>query len=73
VLGSHGMAAADYPRMLDLVASGRLRPRDLVGQVVGLDEAGVALAAMDDPVAATAGITVAALGPDPGPPPHPSV
>jgi alcohol dehydrogenase len=73
VLGSHGMAAADYPRMLDLVASGRLRPRDLVGRVVGLAEAGAALAAMDDPVAATAGITVAALGPDPGPPPHPSV
>lgn len=65
VRGSHGMAAADYPRMLDLVASGRLRPRELVGRVVGLGQAGAALAAMDDPVAATAGMTVVALGPDP--------
>ena len=29
VLGSHGMAAADYPGMLDLVARGKLRPQDL--------------------------------------------
>lgn len=39
VLGSHGMAAADYPAMLDLVASGRLRPQDLVGRAVGFTEA----------------------------------
>ena len=39
VLGSHGMAAADYPAMLDLVASGRLRPQDLVGRTVGFPEA----------------------------------
>ena len=39
VLGSHGMAAADYPAMLDLVAGGRLRLQDLVGRSVGFAEA----------------------------------
>ncbi|MCI0158481.1 zinc-dependent alcohol dehydrogenase family protein [Leifsonia shinshuensis] len=39
VLGSHGMAAADYPGMLALVASGDLRPDALVGRTVGLAEA----------------------------------
>jgi D-arabinose 1-dehydrogenase-like Zn-dependent alcohol dehydrogenase len=47
--GAHGMAAADYPAMLDLVVSGRVRPEQLVGRVVGLDEAGAALAAADRP------------------------
>ncbi|MCA2217548.1 zinc-dependent alcohol dehydrogenase family protein [Jidongwangia harbinensis] len=59
IVGSHGMAAADYPAMLAMVADGRLRPRRLVGRVIGLAEAGAALVAMDDPVAAGAGITVA--------------
>jgi threonine dehydrogenase-like Zn-dependent dehydrogenase len=57
VYGSHGMAAADYPAMLELVASGALRPELLVGAVIGLEEAGDALAAMDGP-AAQAGMTV---------------
>lgn len=39
VLGSHGMAAADYPAMLELVASGRLRPQDLLGGAVGFADA----------------------------------
>ncbi|MFV0407136.1 MAG: alcohol dehydrogenase catalytic domain-containing protein [Propioniciclava sp.] len=60
VLGSHGMAAADYPGLLELVVSGRLVPRRLVGSVIDLDQAGAALAAMDAP-AAGAGITVAAI------------
>jgi alcohol dehydrogenase len=59
ILGSHGMAAAHYPAMLDLVAAGRLRPDLLVGDVIPLERAGAALMAMDDPVARTAGITVA--------------
>ncbi|GGF48873.1 alcohol dehydrogenase [Marmoricola endophyticus] len=57
VLGSHGMPAVDYPALLDLVATGRLDPAALVGRVVGLEAAGPALAAMDEP-AAQAGITV---------------
>jgi len=59
ILGSHGMAAADYPPMLDMVADGRLRPDRLIGAVIPLAEAGAALAAMDEPVARHAGITVA--------------
>jgi alcohol dehydrogenase len=59
VAGSHGMAAADYPPMLAMVTDGRLRPDLLVGAVIPLERAGAALMAMDDPVARTAGITVA--------------
>ena len=47
VLGSHGMSAADYPPMLDLIARGALRPQDLVERVVGLEEAARLLPAMD--------------------------
>ncbi len=58
VQGSHGMAAADYPAMIELVASGRLRPERLIGPVIGLEQAGAALMAMDDPVPVAAGATV---------------
>ena len=61
VYGSHGMAARDYPPMLDLVADGTLRPDLLVGRVIGLGEAGDALAAMSRP-ATTTGLTVVDLG-----------
>lgn len=47
VLGSHGMAAVDYPEMLDLVASGALRPQDLLDRVVGLAEAAALVPTMD--------------------------
>jgi alcohol dehydrogenase len=45
-LGSHGMAAREYPAMLDFVASGAARPGDLVTRVIGLDDVPGALAAM---------------------------
>jgi alcohol dehydrogenase len=61
ILGSHGMAAADYPAMLAMVADGRLHPQRLVGRVVDLAGAGAALTAMDDPVAAGGGMTVATV------------
>jgi D-arabinose 1-dehydrogenase-like Zn-dependent alcohol dehydrogenase len=48
LLGSHGMAAHAYQEMLALVADGRLRPGDLIGERIGLDEAPAALAAMSD-------------------------
>lgn len=54
------MAAHEYPAMLALVADGTLRPDRLVGEVIGLDGAGAALAAMDRP-ATSAGMTVIAL------------
>jgi D-arabinose 1-dehydrogenase-like Zn-dependent alcohol dehydrogenase len=60
--GSHGMSARDYPAMLDLVASGAVRPDLLIGAVIGLADAGEALAAMSRP-ATTAGVTVVRLGP----------
>jgi alcohol dehydrogenase len=60
--GSHGMAARDYPAMLDLVARGAVRPDLLVGSVIGLGDAGTALAAMSRP-AMTAGVTVVWLEP----------
>jgi threonine dehydrogenase-like Zn-dependent dehydrogenase len=44
VLGSHGMAAHAYPRLLGLIAAGRLDPRRLVTRQLALDDAGTALA-----------------------------
>jgi alcohol dehydrogenase len=60
IYGSHGMAARDYPAMLELVASGAVRPDRLVGSVIGLADAGAALAAMSRP-ATSAGMTVVRL------------
>ncbi len=60
VHGSHGMPAGDYPAMLDLIASGDLDPRRLVGAVIDLAGAPAALRAMDRPPA-SAGITVVAM------------
>lgn len=59
VIGSHGMAAADYPAMLKLVAKGLLQPSRLVGTVIPLAEAGAALMAMDSPIPGHSGIVVA--------------
>jgi D-arabinose 1-dehydrogenase-like Zn-dependent alcohol dehydrogenase len=60
IYGSHGMAAHEYPAMLALITGGALRPDRLVGCVIGLEDAGAALAAMGRP-ASTAGITVIKL------------
>ena len=38
VFGSHGMAAADYPRMLEMIAAGRIDPQLLIGNIVSLEE-----------------------------------
>lgn len=46
VLGSHGMPAADYPRMLADIAEGRLSPERMLGRTIALGEAPAALAAM---------------------------
>jgi alcohol dehydrogenase len=62
IYGSHGMAARDYPAMLAMVAEGTLRPDRLLGEVIGLDGAAAALAAMDRPPA-TAGMTVIEIPP----------
>jgi len=54
--GSHVVGAGEYPAMFDLIGRADLDPASLVGQVIGLDEAGAALAAMDGPT--PAGMTV---------------
>jgi alcohol dehydrogenase len=56
VLGSHGMAAVDYPHMLRLVEAGTLRPQDLVERVVGLAEGARLLPTFD--AAAPVGVTL---------------
>jgi alcohol dehydrogenase len=60
IYGSHGMAAADYPAMLALITDGTLRPDLLIGEVIALEAAGMALAAMDR-TASSAGMTVIEL------------
>ena len=60
IYGSHGMAARDYPAMMAMVADGTLQPGSVIGQVIGLEDLGRALAAMDEPGSAT-GMTVARL------------
>jgi D-arabinose 1-dehydrogenase-like Zn-dependent alcohol dehydrogenase len=56
LLGSHGMAAADYPAMLALIERGALQPERLVERTIGLDGAARALPGLDRAV--VAGITV---------------
>lgn len=45
--GSHGIAAADYPPLLDLVTSGRVDPRRLVQRTIALADVPEALAALE--------------------------
>ena len=47
VLGSHGMAARDYPPMMELIASGALQPQRLVERTIGLEEAAALLPGFD--------------------------
>jgi D-arabinose 1-dehydrogenase-like Zn-dependent alcohol dehydrogenase len=47
LLGSHGMAAADYPAMLALIQRGELRPQQLIERVISLEEAARLLPAFD--------------------------
>jgi D-arabinose 1-dehydrogenase-like Zn-dependent alcohol dehydrogenase len=60
LLGSHGMAAVDYPEMLALIEQGALRPDRLVERTIGLEEAAALLPVFDR--ATLAGITVVVPG-----------
>jgi len=52
LLGSHGMAATDYPAMMQLIQQGLLEPQRLVERTIGLDEAAALLPRFDhSPVA----------------------
>lgn len=46
ILGSHGMAARDYPQMLGLVADGTCDPLRMVTRTISLEEVPAALGAM---------------------------
>lgn len=61
IMGSHGMAAHEYPSMLGAVASGDIRPVELVGRRIALDEVPEALAAMGRAGGAGSGMTVVEL------------
>ncbi len=54
------MAARDYPAMMAMVAEGTLEPGSVIGQAIGLEDLGRALAAMAKPGSAT-GMTVVKL------------
>jgi alcohol dehydrogenase len=56
LLGSHGMAAGDYPGMLALIERGELRPDELIERVVSLEDAAALLPAVDS--ASPAGLTI---------------
>jgi D-arabinose 1-dehydrogenase-like Zn-dependent alcohol dehydrogenase len=56
LLGSHGMAAADYPGMMALIESGALRPDRLIERTIGLEEAARLLPVFDQ--AKLAGMTI---------------
>jgi len=56
LLGSHGMAAADYPGMLALIERGDLLPQALIERVITLEEAAALLPTFD--TASPAGMTM---------------
>ena len=56
LLGSHGMAAADYPGMLALIERDELRPHELIEQIVSLHDAAALLPTFDS--AAPVGLTI---------------
>ena len=47
ILGSHGMQAYRYPEMLQMITNGKLDPARLIQKRITLEEAAVALPAMD--------------------------
>ncbi|WP_427384864.1 zinc-binding dehydrogenase [Janibacter sp. G56] len=56
LLGSHGMAAVDYPGMLALIESGALQPQRLIERTIDLEEAATLLPGFD--TAIVAGLTI---------------
>ncbi|MCA9763797.1 MAG: zinc-dependent alcohol dehydrogenase family protein [Gemmatimonadetes bacterium] len=48
LVGSHGMAAHAYPRMLAMIADGRLAPDQLIARTVPLDAAAAELEALEE-------------------------
>lgn len=61
LLGSHGMAAKHYPAMLDIIATGRLRPEELITKRITLEEAPAAMIDLAN-ARNTAGVTLIVPG-----------
>ena len=47
IYGSHGMQAHNYPALLRMIEAGKLQPQKLIGKIISLEEAAVALPLMD--------------------------
>ena len=47
ILGSHGIQAFEYGRLLDMIVAGKLHPEALIGRTVGLEEGMAQLVDMD--------------------------
>jgi len=47
IIGSHGMQAHEYPSMLEMIRSGKIRPQKLLGRQVSLEDGIVELMKMD--------------------------
>ena len=56
LLGTHGMAAVDYPGMMSLIEQGALLPQQLIERTIGLHEAAALLPGFDQ--ATVAGMTM---------------
>jgi alcohol dehydrogenase len=50
LIGSHGMAAADYPQMLTMIADRKLKPEQFIKRTISLEDATSALANMESAV-----------------------
>lgn len=48
ILGSHGMQAHRYPEMMEMILSGKLQPKKLIGQKVNLEEGAKILTKMNE-------------------------
>jgi alcohol dehydrogenase len=48
IIGSHGMQAYEYHRVLDMITGGKLDPKKLIGKTVSLEESIAELVAMCD-------------------------
>ena len=48
ILGSHGIQAYEYPAVLAMIQTGKLRPEKLIGKTIGLDQAPRELADMNN-------------------------
>jgi alcohol dehydrogenase len=58
LLGSHGMAASDYPELLAQISKGTLDPARLLRDRIGLAETGARLADLSNAGAGTGGVTI---------------